>query len=357
MVGQPLTISVTSAAALTNVGLSGPFNPQFTGVQQGGKGYIWSWAVTPTSPGQANYNFTINNGAAICTANVVQVTAPANGCNGDEAMSFNPTAPAVNQQLLITVTSAKAQTNVGLSGPFNPQFVSVQQAGNRYVWTWTVTPTAAGQITYGFTINNGAATCTTNTVQIGGSAIANGCNGDEAMSFNPAAPSTGQQLIISVSSGKGLANVGLTGPLNPQYGGVQQVGSRYVWSWAVTPTAAGQLTYSFTINNGSVICTTNSVQVTGPTTNSACNGDEVMSFNPSIATVGQQDTIAVTSARASTYVGLTGPFNPQLTSVQQGGKGYIWNWIVTPTAPGQYGYSFTINNGAATCATGTLQVS
>ncbi|MCL4544323.1 MAG: hypothetical protein M1118_06960 [Chloroflexi bacterium] len=355
--GQQVTISVTSAAALTNVGLSGSFNPQFAGVQTGGKGYVWSWTVTPNAPGQYNYNFTVNNGAATCTANTMQVsgTAIPAGCNGDEAMSFNPTTPAVGQQVLITVTSARGLVNVGLTGPFNPQYIGVQQAGSRYVWTWIVTPASSGSFSYNFTVN-GSSICTSNTMQVGGTAATNGCNGDEAMSFNPSSPATGQQLLISVSSGKGLVNVGLSGSFNPQFAGVQQLGSRYVWTWTVTPATAGQYTYTFTINNGASSCASGTVQVTGGATGNGCNGDEAMSFSPSSPSAGQQVTITVTSARPSTYVGLSGPFNPQFAGVQTGGKGYVWSWTVTPSAAGQYNYNFTINNGATVCTTNVLQV-
>ncbi|GIW07298.1 MAG: hypothetical protein KatS3mg060_2103 [Dehalococcoidia bacterium] len=69
--GQPFTIVATSAAAPTNVGLTGPGAPQFLGSSPGGKGTTWTYRVTLTQPGQYSYSFTVDG--ALCTTATVTV--------------------------------------------------------------------------------------------------------------------------------------------------------------------------------------------------------------------------------------------------------------------------------------------
>jgi hypothetical protein len=93
IVGQTIFASVTSSRALTNVGLLGEFNPQFQGVQSGGKGYVWSWAITPTQPGRFDYNFVATNGT-ICTTNFVLVSGAAPTATPTPAPATPTPAPA-----------------------------------------------------------------------------------------------------------------------------------------------------------------------------------------------------------------------------------------------------------------------
>ena len=92
----------------------------------------------------------------------------------------------------------------------------------------------------------------------------------------------------------------------------------------------------------------------------ACNGDETVSFAPSIGATGGPVVVSVTSARPSTnvdlqvsYGGAAQPVTWQ--GVTTGGKGYIWSWTFTPAQPGQYVASFFVD-GAAFCASAPVQV-
>ncbi|GEM_PF-1812613 len=311
--GQQVAISVTSATALANVGLSGPFSPAYTGVQQGGKGYIWSWTVAPNTTGRADYNFTVNNGATICTSNFMVVGGAASGCNGDEQMSFNPAFPAVGQQVTISVTSARPSTNIGLNGPFNPAFQGVQSGGFGTIWNWTVTPNSTGTFGYNFTIDNGASICTANSLQVGGGQ-ASGCNGDEQMTFNPAVAAVGQPVTISVTSARPSVNVGLSGPFNPVAAGIQTGGKGYIWSWTVTPSSPGQYNYNFTVNNGASVCTANTLPVNGSSPGGqAISIDQPKQGASVIGSVGVVGHVAVTPSSGRVTYNIYGS-NGQLVS-------------------------------------------
>jgi hypothetical protein len=176
--GATFYIRVTSARPSGNVSLSGPGNPSFAGVTGGGKGNIWSWTANVGSPGRADYQFKINN--VVCTANYTTLegdyvngtptpgptpTVSSGACQGDEQMTFDPGTPGVNQTFRILVTSVRASTNVTLSGPGNPTFVSAGSGGKGTIWTWTVTQGTAGRYNYDFRVNN--TVCTSNFVQVG----------------------------------------------------------------------------------------------------------------------------------------------------------------------------------------------
>ncbi|GIW07113.1 MAG: hypothetical protein KatS3mg060_1918 [Dehalococcoidia bacterium] len=173
------------------------------------------------------------------------------------------------------------------------------------------------------------------------------CNGDERISFNPANPNPGQQVSIQVTSARASTNVNLVGPNNPVFQGAGAGGLGTVWNWTVTAGQPGSYEYDFYI--GSTPCVRGFLNVgsaPAPTaTPTACNGDEVMTFNPPNPNVGQQFSIEVTSARASTNVGLNGPFNPSFAGAAGGGRGTIWTWNAVPNQPGSFTYTFTINGG------------
>ncbi|MCL6647737.1 MAG: hypothetical protein K6U89_05335 [Chloroflexi bacterium] len=79
----------------------------------------------------------------------------------------------------------------------------------------------------------------------------------------------------------------------------------------------------------------------------ACSGDNTeIFFDPPHPTVGQRTLIKVTSSVGWEDVGLSGPLNPRFEGLSPGGLNWVWTWSVTPPAPGTYGYTFTINNGA-----------
>ncbi|GIW06790.1 MAG: hypothetical protein KatS3mg060_1595 [Dehalococcoidia bacterium] len=122
--GQPTTVTVTSARPSTNVGLQGPWNPQFVGVQPGGKGYNWYYRFTPDAPGQYNFNFTINGW--VCTANVVNVVGsgpppppppppPSGGSGGGVNYQIaNPTALS-SGTMSISVSNQNCSGNLNIS--------------------------------------------------------------------------------------------------------------------------------------------------------------------------------------------------------------------------------------------------
>ena len=99
------------------------------------------------------------------TATATATPAPAGVCAGDEAMTFSPSSPVVGQELLITVASSKALTDVSLSGPDGPSGPTVRTTGAGYAWDWRVTPSAAGRRDYNFVVQ-ASSLCTTNFVVV-----------------------------------------------------------------------------------------------------------------------------------------------------------------------------------------------
>jgi len=117
LVGETVYASVTSSRALPNVGLIGEFGPQFQGQQTGGKGYVWSWAISPSRPGRFDYNFVATNGT-VCTSNFMLVSgtaptptaapatptaAPASVCPSNFPVQLDPANPAPNAPFTITL--------------------------------------------------------------------------------------------------------------------------------------------------------------------------------------------------------------------------------------------------------------
>jgi hypothetical protein len=262
VVGNTVTVQVTSAQAATGVALSGRFDTAFQGAQAGGLGTIWSWTFVPNVAGQADFTFSING--AVCAAGAVFVapsgtttgTGVSTNCNGDELMTFNPSSPAVGQQVQIQVTSARASANVALNGPLNPQLTTITGGGRGTIWTWVVTPNVGGRYDYNFTVSGGF--CTSGFFLTAGFTGGGVCNGDEAMSFNPSTPAVGQQVQIQVTSARASTNVSLSGPLNPQFTGVSGGGKGTIWTWVVTPNAVARYDYNFILQG--VVCTSNFFQ-------------------------------------------------------------------------------------------------
>ena len=123
LVGQPTLITVTSARPSTNVGIQGPWDPRFAGVQPGGRGYNWFFRFTPGAPGLFNYNFTIFG--YVCTANVVNVVGnapppppppPPSGGSGDGVnyQIDNPTSLA-SGTMTINVSQQNCSGNLPIS--------------------------------------------------------------------------------------------------------------------------------------------------------------------------------------------------------------------------------------------------
>ncbi|GIW05500.1 MAG: hypothetical protein KatS3mg060_0305 [Dehalococcoidia bacterium] len=288
--------------------------------------------------------------------NVTPTPVPPAACNGDEQLSFIPAQPVVGQPIRVEVTSARASANVGLSGPFSPQFDGVRGGGRGTIWAWRFTPSGAGTYAYTFTI--GGVTCTSGSVTV------TDTSWQTSVPRQPVAPNAGSvELGIRNKFGQGGNSTRLTvrvvAPNNVGYDAdVTAVADQ--WANVFYPSSfrgapalqPGNYTVQWRVQGGGQVAG-DSFSVSGQTT--VCNGDEQITFSPASPPPGTTVTIQVTSRRASTNVGLAGPFNPQFVGSSGGGLGTIWTWRVTPNANGEYYYRFTINGFV--CQTGVLQVS
>jgi uncharacterized membrane protein len=81
------------------------------------------------------------------------------------------------------------------------------------------------------------------------------------MTFDPAAPGIGEEVIIEVRSKRGHTDIALSGPDQPHWDSVDNDGTYYYWRWRITYSTAGSRTYSFTINGGALTCETGTVTV------------------------------------------------------------------------------------------------
>lgn len=122
----------------------------------------------------------------------------------------------------------------------------------------SVTPQAAANVPLSVVADQSASTTPTPT------SAAAACNGDEQMTFDPAAPVTGQTFSILVTSARPSTNIGLSGPLNPAFIGISSGGKGTLWTWRAAAADPGRYDFNFTING--VLCTSNFVQVGSPAT-------------------------------------------------------------------------------------------
>lgn len=91
------------------------------------------------------------------------------------------------------------------------------------------------------------------------------CRTGDTMTFSPASPLTGKAFTIEVRSLMGYVDVLLTGTGKPDFNGVDQSGSYYIWRWEDRVGTPGTYTYNFQIRNGAATCLTKSVTVVAPT--------------------------------------------------------------------------------------------
>lgn len=75
-----------------------------------------------------------------------------------------------------------------------------------------------------------------------------------------------------------------------------------------------------------------------------CHGDEVISYVPSEPRVGNELLIVVSSARPHPYPRLSGTERTQFVRERQGQLGYVWEWTVQPTYPGEHEYVFYVDS-------------
>jgi methionine-rich copper-binding protein CopC len=273
--------------------------------------------------------------------NVTPTPVPPAACNGDEQLSFIPAQPVVGQPIRVEVTSARASANVGLSGPFSPQFDGVRGGGRGTIWAWRFTPSGAGTYAYTFTI--GGVTCTSGSVTVTDTSWQTSVPRHK---FGQGGNST--RLTVRVVAPNNVGYDADVTAVADQWANVFYPSS-FRGAPALQP---GNYTVQWRVQGGGQVAG-DSFSVSGQTT--VCNGDEQITFSPASPPPGTTVTIQVTSRRASTNVGLAGPFNPQFVGSSGGGLGTIWTWRVTPNANGEYYYRFTINGFV--CQTGVLQVS
>jgi hypothetical protein len=87
----------------------------------------------------------------------------------------------------------------------------------------------------------------------------------------------------------------------------------------------------------------------------ACHGDELISFAPPDAVVGQEMLIAVTSAQPHTGLYMTGTERVTTSAETVGQLGHVWLWSVTPRLPGPHRFQFFIDF-TKFCAEATINV-
>lgn len=75
-----------------------------------------------------------------------------------------------------------------------------------------------------------------------------------------------------------------------------------------------------------------------------CYGDELITFSPEAPRVGDELLIAVTSARPHPYGRLAGTEPTQFVRDRPGQRGYVWEWTVQPSYPGQHEYTFYVDS-------------
>jgi hypothetical protein len=88
-----------------------------------------------------------------------------------------------------------------------------------------------------------------------------------------------------------------------------------------------------------------------------CRAGDTMTFNPASPMIGETFIIEVRSLTGYANVSLTGAGSPRFNGVDRSGSYYIWRWEDSFGTAGTYTYSFTIQNGAATCVTKSVTVS
>jgi hypothetical protein len=82
----------------------------------------------------------------------------------------------------------------------------------------------------------------------------------------------------------------------------------------------------------------------GPNGSDPCYGDEQITYAPEEARVADEVLIAVTSAHPHPYGRLAGTEMTHFVRERPGQKGYVWEWTIMPTYPGQHEYTFYVDS-------------
>jgi hypothetical protein len=75
-----------------------------------------------------------------------------------------------------------------------------------------------------------------------------------------------------------------------------------------------------------------------------CYGDELITFSPESPRIGNELLIAVTSSRPHPYGRLAGTERTTFVRERPGQRGYVWEWTVQPSYPGQHQYIFYVDS-------------
>src|SRR5215212_4232079 len=140
--------------------------------------------------------------------------------------------------------------------------------------------------------------------------------------YQPGANQTGG---ASVSGGTTSGGSSVQSPNNPYQPGVTSQGGSSVSSGAIVPGP---------MQAGSP----------GPNGTDPCYGDEVITFAPEAPRVGDELLIAVTSAHPHPYGRLAGTENTRFVRERPGQRGYVWEWTIQLSYPGQQGYTFYVDS-------------
>lgn len=75
-----------------------------------------------------------------------------------------------------------------------------------------------------------------------------------------------------------------------------------------------------------------------------CYGDEQLTFAPEVPRVNNEVLVAVTSARPHPYGRLAGTEKTTFVRERPGQRGYVWEWTIQLSFPGQHEYTFYVDS-------------
>jgi hypothetical protein len=82
----------------------------------------------------------------------------------------------------------------------------------------------------------------------------------------------------------------------------------------------------------------------GPTGSDPCYGDEQVTFAPEQPRVANEVLIAVSSSKPHPYGRLAGTERTQFVRERPGQLGYVWEWTIMLSYPGQHEYTFYVDS-------------
>jgi hypothetical protein len=143
--------------------------------------------------------------------------------------------------------------------------------------------------------------------------------------WGPFQPAQGQTQFPGAPNQTNPGTTGQQSVSAPSYSGVPNAGS--------VP-ASGALP-------GSVVSGASSAMAGG---SDVCRGDELITFSPETPRIGNELLIVVTSAHPHPYGRLAGTESTQFVRERPGQRGFVWEWTVQPSYPGQHEYTFYVDS-------------